>query len=161
MPKRRGNRETLILPRKSPISRGFRQGSRVLRGHARLAQHCASPQERLNRMTASEQVTSFLLELMERRGAVRVIEVPMRRSDIADYVGISLPAVSRSFRTLTSRNIVRFSDRRHLNPPAPSQDCGRRAGAAARASRRRCRRAGAARSRPARRARSPPASWPR
>lgn len=42
------------------------------------------------------------------------IYLPMRRSDIADYVGISLPAVSRTFRALTSRNIVRFSDRRHV-----------------------------------------------
>jgi CRP-like cAMP-binding protein len=42
------------------------------------------------------------------------IFLPMSRSDIADYIGISLPAVSRAFRTLASRNIIRFSDRRRL-----------------------------------------------
>jgi CRP/FNR family transcriptional regulator len=57
----------------------------------------------------------MLERLQTRRGlGAGEIFLPMRRSDIADYVGISLPAVSRSFRTLASRNIVRFSDRRHV-----------------------------------------------
>lgn len=42
------------------------------------------------------------------------ISLPMSRSDMADYLGISLAAVSRSFRILTGRNIFRFTDRRHL-----------------------------------------------
>jgi CRP/FNR family transcriptional regulator, anaerobic regulatory protein len=42
------------------------------------------------------------------------IYLPMTRTDIADYIGVSLAAASRAFRTLRSRNIIRFSDRRHL-----------------------------------------------
>ena len=42
------------------------------------------------------------------------IFLPMSRSDIADYAGLSLAAISRTFRALVSRNIIRFSDRRHL-----------------------------------------------
>lgn len=42
------------------------------------------------------------------------IYLPMRRSDIADYVGLSPAVVSRSFRTLAARQLVRFRDRRHL-----------------------------------------------
>lgn len=64
----------------------------------------------------------MLERLDHRRGRdAGEVYLPMRRSDIADYVGISLPAVSRSFRTLTSRNIVRFSDRRHLRILDPAR----------------------------------------
>jgi CRP/FNR family transcriptional regulator len=42
------------------------------------------------------------------------IYLPMTRSDIADYIGFSLAAVSRSFRALASRHLISFRDRRHL-----------------------------------------------
>jgi CRP/FNR family transcriptional regulator len=42
------------------------------------------------------------------------IYLPMTRSDIADFAGISLPATSRAFRELTSRGIITFLDRQHL-----------------------------------------------
>jgi CRP/FNR family transcriptional regulator len=43
------------------------------------------------------------------------IYVPMDRSDIAEYIGTTLAAVSRAFRTLTERGILRSRDRRHVN----------------------------------------------
>lgn len=57
-----------------------------------------------------------MLERLEnQRGRnTKVIYLPMLRSDIADYVGLSLPAVSRAFHMLASRNIIQLSDRRHL-----------------------------------------------
>jgi CRP-like cAMP-binding protein len=42
------------------------------------------------------------------------IYLPMTRSDIADYLGLTLAAVSRSFRLLESSDLLRFRDRRHL-----------------------------------------------
>jgi CRP-like cAMP-binding protein len=42
------------------------------------------------------------------------IYLPMDRSDIADYVGMSLAAVSRGFRSLVARGVITYRDRRHV-----------------------------------------------
>src|SRR5450432_4887179 len=42
------------------------------------------------------------------------IYLPMKRSDIAEYLGMSLEAVSRAFRGLTTRGIIKSRDRQHL-----------------------------------------------
>jgi CRP/FNR family transcriptional regulator len=38
----------------------------------------------------------------------------MDRSDIAEYIGTTLAAVSRAFQTLTARAILQTRDRRHV-----------------------------------------------
>lgn len=57
----------------------------------------------------------MLEQLQAARGeAASEIYLPMDRTDIAEYVGVSLEAVSRAFRTLTTRGILRCRDRRHV-----------------------------------------------
>ncbi|HEY7300159.1 MAG TPA: helix-turn-helix domain-containing protein [Xanthobacteraceae bacterium] len=43
------------------------------------------------------------------------IHLPMDRSDIGEYVGMTLAAVSRAFRSLTMRGIIKHRDRRHVS----------------------------------------------
>ena len=42
------------------------------------------------------------------------IYLPMDRSDIGNYIGMTLPAVSRAFRALTTRGVIKLRDRGHV-----------------------------------------------
>jgi CRP/FNR family transcriptional regulator len=63
----------------------------------------------LGRKTAAERVASFLL-MMADRGGDNALELPMSRSDIADYLGLTIETISRTISQLTDRKIIRRSD---------------------------------------------------
>jgi CRP-like cAMP-binding protein len=72
----------------------------------------------LTRRRALDKMALFL-RLIEQQQAARGerttdIYLPMNRSDIGEYVGMSLEAVSRAFRSLAARGIIKSRDRRHL-----------------------------------------------
>jgi CRP-like cAMP-binding protein len=57
---------------------------------------------------------AMLLRLLEKQSATRWqgdLEIPMTRSDMANYLGLSLEAVSRASRRLERQGIVDFRDR--------------------------------------------------
>lgn len=60
----------------------------------------------LGRMTAPERVGNFLIELSERKDARRVIDVPMSRTDIADYLGLTIETVCRVLSTFKRDGMI-------------------------------------------------------
>ena len=68
----------------------------------------------LGRKTAEERLASFFMMLLERAERLsgrpkRTIELPMSRSDIADYLGLTKETVSRVLAVLKNRRSVRLA----------------------------------------------------
>jgi CRP/FNR family nitrogen fixation transcriptional regulator len=61
---------------------------------------------RLGRMTASERVATFLLELFERRDQTKALDVPMSRNDIADYLGLTIETVCRTLSAFKRAGVI-------------------------------------------------------
>lgn len=83
----------------------------------RLAAHeLAAAQQQmvlLGRKTASERLASFFLMLAERAerggsGEARLIDLPMSRSDIADFLGLTKETVSRVLAQFKSKRMIRL-----------------------------------------------------
>jgi CRP/FNR family transcriptional regulator len=60
----------------------------------------------LGRKAAAEKVASFLLLMAERQHSDDVVAVPMARSDIADYLGLTTETVSRTFTKLKNEGLI-------------------------------------------------------
>jgi CRP/FNR family nitrogen fixation transcriptional regulator len=60
----------------------------------------------LGRRSASERVAAFLLEMAERTDASEVLDLPMSRQDIADYLGLTIETVSRTITGLQAEGLI-------------------------------------------------------
>lgn len=59
----------------------------------------------LGRHTACERVAAFLLDFQGRTEG-STVDLPMSRQDIADYLGLTIETVSRTFTQLQSANLI-------------------------------------------------------
>ena len=62
----------------------------------------------LGRKSATERLASFLLYLANRTQQQTLVELPMSRNDIADYLGLTKETVSRSLSTFRARRLMRL-----------------------------------------------------
>ncbi|WP_119269516.1 helix-turn-helix domain-containing protein [Taklimakanibacter deserti] len=60
----------------------------------------------LNRRSAIEKLAAFILELHRRQGECGTVEIPLSRTDIADFLGLTIETVSRNLTKLRTRRII-------------------------------------------------------
>lgn len=78
----------------------------VLKSLRRFQQHLLV----LGGTSVDERFAAFLCQLAERQGGETLVQLPMPRSDIGDYLGVSFETVSRILRRLKEGGIVRTPD---------------------------------------------------
>jgi CRP/FNR family nitrogen fixation transcriptional regulator len=65
--------------------------------------------------SAQERVASFLIEMVERAAAGgNIVELPMSRQDIADYLGLTIETVSRTLTGLESAATIEVPSSRRI-----------------------------------------------
>jgi CRP-like cAMP-binding protein len=60
----------------------------------------------LNRRSAIEKLAAFILDLHRRQGECGTVEIPLSRTDIADFLGLTIETVSRNLTKLRTRGII-------------------------------------------------------
>lgn len=68
----------------------------------------------LGRQNSAERVAAFLLEMSERQGGLQQVELPMSRTDIADYLGLTIETVSRVFTRFKQKGVIRLPSLRSV-----------------------------------------------
>lgn len=84
--------------------------SLVLKELARAQEHLLV----IGRQTAAERIAAFMIDLYERMGKEPHLELAMSRSDIADYLGLTIETVSRVFSRFRSKGYIKLHGTRVL-----------------------------------------------
>ncbi|WP_321395144.1 cyclic nucleotide-binding domain-containing protein [Emcibacter sp.] len=114
--------ETCRFPRKK-ITEKFRElpnlGERVFDMTTTELQSAHDQMLLLGRKTAREKLCSFLLYMAEKTAALgghpeNHAYLPMSRSDVADYLGLTVETVSRQFTKLAQSGLIRLEGAHHV-----------------------------------------------
>jgi CRP/FNR family transcriptional regulator, nitrogen fixation regulation protein len=81
---------------------------------ARELAHLQNLMLTLGRKTAQERLASFLLEMSARGQAGDLVELPMSRQDIADYLGLTIETVSRTLTQLENNEAIALPSSRRV-----------------------------------------------
>ncbi|UUP15936.1 Nitrogen fixation regulation protein FixK [Nitratireductor thuwali] len=60
------------------------------------------------RQNAAERVAAFLLDMFERQDCLPQVELVMSRTDIGDYLGLTIETVSRVFSKFREKGYIRL-----------------------------------------------------
>ncbi|MEM9500802.1 MAG: helix-turn-helix domain-containing protein [Pseudomonadota bacterium] len=78
----------------------------------------------IGRRTAAEKLAAFLLCLRQQANAGGFrIKVPMSRNDIADFLGLTVHTVSRTFSDLARRGLIEIDGRSSIVATDPEGLC--------------------------------------
>lgn len=91
--------------------------SLTMSGLARSQKHCVM----LGRKGACERVAAFLIDFAQRCGAANLVDLPMSRQEIGDYLGLTIETVSRTFTLLESDGVIALAERRHILLRSPEK----------------------------------------
>jgi len=79
---------------------------------ARELDHVHDQMILLGRSSAQERVASFLAEMSERSENHSEFVLPMSRQDIADYLGLTIETVSRTFSSMERKALIELPSSR-------------------------------------------------
>jgi CRP/FNR family transcriptional regulator, nitrogen fixation regulation protein len=82
----------------------------ALQGLTRAQEHLLV----LGCQSAVERVAAFLLDMAERQGGLEQFDLPMSRTDIGDYLGLTIETVSRVFSRLKDKGYIRLPSLRKV-----------------------------------------------
>jgi len=68
----------------------------------------------LGRKTAEEKLATFLLEMLDRSFDADAIDLTMSRTDIADYLGLTIETVSRTFSMMKHEGVIALPSAQHV-----------------------------------------------
>ncbi len=68
----------------------------------------------LGRKSALERVASFLLDMSRRAPCGQAVDLPMSRTDIADYLGLTIETVSRTLSQMERDHMIALPTARHI-----------------------------------------------
>jgi CRP/FNR family transcriptional regulator, nitrogen fixation regulation protein len=89
----------------------------ALRGMVRAQEHLLV----VGRQSATEKLAAFLMDIAERQGDLDQIDLPMSRTDIGDYLGLTIETVSRSLTKLRAAGIIRVCNTRSIEILKPAK----------------------------------------
>lgn len=89
----------------------------ALRGMVRAQEHLLV----VGRQNALEKIAVFLVDLDERQSGDGKIDLPMTRTDIGDYLGMTIETVSRSLSKLRDMGLVRLPNTRSVEILKPEK----------------------------------------
>jgi CRP/FNR family nitrogen fixation transcriptional regulator len=90
------------------------EAARELWAFAACELHQAQERMLLLVKSAPQRLACFLLEMSERLAAADILELPMSRQDIGDYLGLTIETVSRTLTQLVSDAMIRLPTSRRV-----------------------------------------------